>query len=275
MATKRPKDVPHYSLVFPSLPPDGKILVSLSPLDLLDSLTNTVVAWDPRRCVPKMREQVRALVARWGEQDNMSAADAATCEFFIRGPRRMESFDDLPARYRGMTRDALGFIVLAGEHVHVHMCDDDDFDDEEEEEDEDSDNDIASQQRPKDVVHYSLDLSSLPSNGQILGKGLPRSCHDTLVNTTVAWDPRRCAPKMREVVKDILARRRDSAIHTLSDEAICEYFMCGPTHMKHFDNLPDKYRRMTRSELGFVVIADDHVCKHTCDEDSDNDIASQ
>ena len=134
--------------------------------------------------------------------------------------------------------------------------------------------------RPLDVVHLSLGIPRLPEDGRILLRVDLEELLNGDARNAIAWDPRRCAPVLREKVRAILedtARPGDLNEDTV---AAWQYFSGGPKKVKHWDDLSSSFQRMTRSELGFIefsanairvcIVSDDEGDDESAGEDEDN-----
>jgi hypothetical protein len=108
--------------------------------------------------------------------------------------------------------------------------------------------------RPKDVIHECQGMPRLPPGGCIVSC---ISCDDLEsgnVTRIVVWDPNRCAHGARKEVRELLCGTSRQGSLTEALYATWQYFAGGPTAVKKWDALPERWKRLTRSELGFVRV---------------------
>jgi hypothetical protein len=107
---------------------------------------------------------------------------------------------------------------------------------------------------PKDVVHHCTGMPRLPDYGRLVGSVTSEDMLNGDVTRLVAWDPDKCAHAMREKVRAILD---GSSCPGDLTEALCatwQYFAGGPAAVKNWEHLHESWKRLTRSELGFIQV---------------------
>ena len=123
---KRPRDDIRTVPGIPALPPNGLIVLRVSPLDLIDGDARTCIAWDPSRCVKSGRATIDRILGGSARPADMSAADEAGWEFITGGPHAVRAWEQLQDPFLRHTRAQLGLVYFLQSRVRLWCVDEDD-----------------------------------------------------------------------------------------------------------------------------------------------------
>jgi hypothetical protein len=129
----------HLSAGLPGLSRDARLILTLSPLDLIDGWARRVVVWDPDRCAPLMRAKMQEILNGPTRHSEMDLPAIEAQRFFWGGLGKVKDRSLLDPAFLRLSRAELGLVAFPVSCIRCECVDDDSSSSGEEEEEEESD----------------------------------------------------------------------------------------------------------------------------------------
>lgn len=113
----------------PALPPTGRIILRMSPENLIDGFARSVILWDPTKCAKSCVARMTQILSSSTRYGDLDFRGHAALQYITGGPRAVEFWSQLEDKFKEHTREALGLIDIDFELAAVWCVDSNDSDD--------------------------------------------------------------------------------------------------------------------------------------------------